>query len=64
VCSFKLAELGLSGANRSYPHLENYDLQAVFFQTLTQFSQGNKVLDAPGSNTDGFLSRDTYISLT
>jgi hypothetical protein len=29
------------------------------YQKLTQFSQGNHVLDAHASNTDGFLSRDT-----
>jgi hypothetical protein len=42
---------GPSGANSAYLHFENYDLQDVFFQTLTQFSQGNKVLDAPPYNT-------------
>jgi hypothetical protein len=34
------------------------------FQTLTQLSQGNNLLDAPASNTDGFLSRDTCDSST
>jgi hypothetical protein len=29
------------------------------FQKVTQFSQGYNVQDAPASNTDGFLSRDT-----
>jgi hypothetical protein len=28
------------------------------FQKLTQFSQGNNVLDAPASNIDSFLCRD------
>jgi hypothetical protein len=32
------------------------------FQKLPQFSQGNNVLDAPASNTDGFLLRDTCVS--
>jgi hypothetical protein len=31
---------------------------------LTQFSQGNKVLDAPVSITDGLLSKDTCVSST
>jgi hypothetical protein len=34
------------------------------FQKLTQFSQGNNVLENPASNTDGFLSRHTCISST
>jgi hypothetical protein len=29
------------------------------FQKLSQFSQGNNVLDAPPSNIDGFLARNT-----
>jgi hypothetical protein len=32
------------------------------FQKLTQFSQGNNVLDAPPSNIDGFVSR-VYVLL-
>jgi hypothetical protein len=32
------------------------------FQKLTQFSQGNNVLDAPDFNTNHFLSWDTCIS--
>jgi hypothetical protein len=34
------------------------------FQKVNEFSLGNNVLDAPVSNTDGFLSRDTCISST
>jgi hypothetical protein len=33
-------------------------------QKLTQFSQGNNVLDAQVSNTDDFLSRDTCVPST
>jgi hypothetical protein len=33
-------------------------------QKLTQFSQGKNVVDAPASNIDGFLSRDTRVSST
>jgi hypothetical protein len=31
------------------------------FHKLTQFSQGNKVLDPTASNIDGFLPRDTLL---
>jgi hypothetical protein len=33
-----------------------------YFQNLRQFSQGNKVLDAPPSILGGFLFRNTYVS--
>jgi hypothetical protein len=33
-------------------------------QTLTQFSQGNRVLDATPSNTDCSLSRETCVPST
>jgi hypothetical protein len=32
------------------------------FQKLILFLQGNKALEAPGSNTHSFLSRDTCVS--
>jgi hypothetical protein len=32
-----------------------------FFQKLTEFTLGNNVLDAPASNTDGFVWRDTCV---
>jgi hypothetical protein len=32
------------------------------FQKLTQFSHGNKVVDAPPSNVEGILSRDKCVS--
>jgi hypothetical protein len=34
------------------------------FQTQTQFSQGNNLLEAPASNTDVLLSRDKCVSST
>jgi hypothetical protein len=34
-----------------------------YFQKLSQFSEGNNVLDASASNTHGFLSRDSCVSL-
>jgi hypothetical protein len=33
-----------------------------FLQILTQFSQGNNVLDAAGSNVDSFSGRDTCVA--
>jgi hypothetical protein len=39
-------------------------LQDVFFQKITQFSQGNNVLESPASNTHSFHSRDTCVSAT
>jgi hypothetical protein len=56
-----------------YAHLEEDEpftnLKTVicrkrFFQKLTQFPQGNNVLDDPFSTTHEFLSRDTCISST
>jgi hypothetical protein len=33
-----------------------------FLQILTQFLQGNNVLDAAGSNVDSFSGRDTFVA--
>jgi hypothetical protein len=60
----QLTQIGLYGANIHYLHLENDDLQELFHQKLSQFSQGNNVLDAPASNTDGFLLRDICVSFS
>jgi hypothetical protein len=43
--------------NLSLP--ETLNLQEVLIEKLPQFSPGNNKLDAPASNTDGFLSRDS-----
>jgi hypothetical protein len=43
----------------SVSSFEIHDGRQYSFQKLTQFSLGNNVLDAPISNIDGFLSRDT-----
>jgi hypothetical protein len=43
---------------REYLHLETPNLQEGFLAKITQLLQGNKVLEAPASNTDGFLLRD------
>jgi hypothetical protein len=43
-------------------HFEKPKLQEVFLSKTPQLSKGNNVLDAPPSNTDGFLLTDTYVS--
>jgi hypothetical protein len=49
---------------RAYLHLEKPNLQEVFLQKLTQFSQGNNVLGITASNTHGFVSRGTCVPST
>jgi hypothetical protein len=44
--------------------LKNLSCREYSFQKLTQFSQGNNVLDAPAFIKDGFLCRDTCVSST
>jgi hypothetical protein len=41
--------------------MEKYDWLKYSFEKLIQFSQGNNVLDAPTSNPNGSLSRDTCV---
>ena len=53
--------IDLFGTQRDYLHLENRKMQRYAFQKLIQFSQGNNVLDAPTSNADGFVSKDTCV---
>jgi hypothetical protein len=36
-------------------------LQAIFFPKITQFSQGNNVLDAAASNINDLLWRGTWV---
>jgi hypothetical protein len=44
--------------------LKSLSCRKYSFQKLTQFSEGNNVLDAPASNTNGFLLRDASVSST
>jgi hypothetical protein len=46
------------------PHHENSDLKEVYYSKLTQYSQGNNVLDALASNIYCFLWRVTCVSST
>jgi hypothetical protein len=43
----QLTSIGLFGENRAHLHLETPRLQGVFLEKLTQYSQGNNVLDPP-----------------
>jgi hypothetical protein len=47
-----------------YPGRKFLFAGGIPLKKLTQFLWGNKALDAPAFNTDGFLSRDTYVSST
>jgi hypothetical protein len=47
-----------------YLHLETKICRKYSFQKLTKFAQGNNVLAAPSSNSEGFLLRDVCISST
>jgi hypothetical protein len=51
-------------SKQSISPLETPEFRKYSFQKLTQFSQGNNVLDALGSNTDGFLSSSSSVSST
>jgi hypothetical protein len=39
-------------------------LHKVFLEKLTQPSLGNNAIDTAAFNTDGFLSRDTFVPAT
>jgi hypothetical protein len=53
-----------SGTKRTYLHLENSDNPEVLLKNLTQFAQGNKVLDTTPSKTDGSVSREPCVPST
>jgi hypothetical protein len=60
----KICWIGLFGTKWVSFHLEKSKCRKYSFQKLTEFSQGNQVLDAPASNTDNILPRDTCVSST
>jgi hypothetical protein len=64
VCVLQLSRISLFGANRAYLTLKHLSCMKCSFEKLTQFSQGNNVLDAPASYTNVSLSRDTGVSST
>jgi hypothetical protein len=47
--------------NEHFSNLKAVIFWQYFFQKLTEFTLGNNVLDAPASNTDGFVWRDTCV---
>jgi hypothetical protein len=62
MCFFNLGESSYLEQTEPISTLKTLSYRKYSFQQLTQFSQGNNILDAPASNTDGFLWRDTCIS--
>jgi hypothetical protein len=50
--------------NECFSPLKSLIARHYSFQNGTQFPQGNKLIDSPASNIDGFLSRDTFVSST
>jgi hypothetical protein len=61
---YNLVEWAFLQQNEPISTLKTMIFRKYSFQKLTQFSEGNNVLDAPASNTDGFPSRDTCVSST
>jgi hypothetical protein len=54
--------IGVFGGKRLYLHIETPKLQKVFLSKLTEFSQGNNVLNAAASNIDGLFG-ETHVFL-
>ena len=57
MCVFNLAEKSFVVQNATFCTLKTVMCRNHSFQKLTELSQGNRVIDAPTSNTDGFLCR-------
>jgi hypothetical protein len=62
--SFNLAALAFLEQKEPISALKTVICRKYSFQKLSQFSQAINVLDAPASNTDVFMSRDTCVSST
>jgi hypothetical protein len=60
----QLSWIALFEAKGANSTLKDLPFWKNFFQKLTQFSQGNKLLKSPASNRNVFRSRDTCISWT
>jgi hypothetical protein len=61
MCLFNSIDLDYLGRIENL-HFETSKLQEGFLATTTQFLQGINVLEDPAFNTDGFISRDKYVS--
>jgi hypothetical protein len=59
---FNLSEYTYLEENEHFSTLKTLICRMYSCQKLTQFSQGNNVVDAPASDRDGSLSKDTCIS--
>jgi hypothetical protein len=54
---FQIISICIFGTNRAYLYCEKPSCSTYSFKNC-QLSQGNDVLDAPASSTNGFISRD------
>jgi hypothetical protein len=61
ICFFNSAEYACLEQREPVSNLNNLSCRRYSFQKLTQFTQGNKVIDATASNTDSF-SFEGYMS--
>jgi hypothetical protein len=62
MCFYKLAEEANLEQNEPFSTEKILILGSYSFQNQIQFGQGNSVLDAPASNRDCFLARNTCVS--
>jgi hypothetical protein len=58
----KSAEMAYFEQTEPISTLKHLSCKKFSLQKLTQYLQRNNVLDAPASNTDGFLLKDTCVS--
>jgi hypothetical protein len=64
MCFFKSAEQAYLEQTEFLPTLKHLFCRNNSFQKLTQFSQGNNILDTPAFNMDHFLYTDICVSST
>jgi hypothetical protein len=64
MCFFTLAEYASLRQKEPLTTLKHISCRKYSFEKLTEFPQGNNVVDAVASNIDCFLWRDTCVSST
>jgi hypothetical protein len=64
MCFNNSAELAYLQQIETFSNLKNLSSKKYSFQYLSQFSQGNNVLEVAASNIGVFLRRDTSVSST
>jgi hypothetical protein len=64
MCFFNSAEQACLEQRDPIYTLQTVTCRKYSFQKLIQYAQEINVLDAPASNTDGFLLRDACVSST